>query len=99
MTSVGRTLTAARLESGRGVGDLADATRIRATVIEAIERDEFNVCGADVYARGHVKALAAQLGLDPAQLAASYDEQQGVSQRESVADAGGGRRSRWLRRG
>jgi hypothetical protein len=98
VTSVGKTLTAARLASGRGVGDLSEATRIRGTLIEAIERDDFDACGADVYARGHVKALAQQLGLDPAQLMERYDEQRGIGQGECSLGTADRRLLRWPRR-
>ena len=47
------------------VDDLAERTRIRPHVIEAIEVDDFSSCGGDVYARGHLRALARVLGVDP----------------------------------
>jgi cytoskeleton protein RodZ len=98
VTSVGKTLTAARLASGRGIDDLSEATRIRGTLIEAIEHDNFDACGADVYARGHVKALAVKLGLDPAPLIERYDEQRGVRRVEHPLETAGRRRLRWPRR-
>jgi hypothetical protein len=43
-------------------------------VIEAIEVDDFGPCGGDFYARGHLRSLAAVLGLDPEPLVRSFDE-------------------------
>lgn len=65
---VGGQLRAARLNAGLSLEQVSDVTKIRATLIDAIERDEFGGCGAAVYARGHVRAIAGVLGLDPAPL-------------------------------
>jgi hypothetical protein len=43
-------------------------------VIEAVEVDDFEPCGGDFYARGHLRTLARVLGIDVAPLLASYDE-------------------------
>lgn len=58
---VGSTLHKARIERGLYIPELVYRTRIRADVIEAIEHNDFSKCGGDVYARGHVRALAAAL--------------------------------------
>ena len=44
--------------------DVAADTRIRATVIEAIEADHFELCGGTVYARGHIRSIARVVGVD-----------------------------------
>ena len=59
---------------GLTVDQLADRTRIRPHVIEAIEVDDFTACGGDFYARGHLRTLARVLGVDVAPLLATYDE-------------------------
>lgn len=59
---------------GMSVDELADRTRIRPSVIEAIEDGDFTPCGGDVYARGHLRMLAGALGIDAAPLLATYDE-------------------------
>jgi len=71
--SIGQTLAAARNEAGLSVDDLSAKTRLRATVIRAIEADDFSLCGGDFYARGHVRTLAGLVGIDPAPLLAEYD--------------------------
>lgn len=77
--TVGQTVERARTAAGMTVAQVAAATRVRATVISAIEKDDFRLCGGDVYARGHLKSIATAVGIDPAELAAHFDEQQGAS--------------------
>lgn len=71
--SIGQTLAAARREAGLSVDDVSAKTRLRATVIRAIENDDFSLCGGDFYARGHLRTLASIVGADPAALLAEYD--------------------------
>jgi cytoskeletal protein RodZ len=70
---IGSRIAAARARVRLSVDDLADRTRIRPHVIEAIEADDFSVCGGDVYARGHLRVLARILGIDPTPLITEYD--------------------------
>jgi cytoskeleton protein RodZ len=39
-----------------------------------MECDDFTDTGGDVYARGHLRAIAAVVGIDPGGLIAAYDE-------------------------
>jgi cytoskeletal protein RodZ len=55
------------------VDDVAADTRIRATVISAIEADRFELCGGTVYARGHIRSIARVVGADAAALIAEFD--------------------------
>lgn len=62
---IGAELARARNAAGLTHAELAERTRIRTAIIQAIERDDFSRCGGDVFARGHVKAIAVALDLDP----------------------------------
>ncbi|WP_248960331.1 helix-turn-helix domain-containing protein [Sphaerisporangium perillae] len=75
--SIGVTLAAARNAAGMTVAQLSGRTRIRETVIYAIERDDFSLCGGDFYARGHVRNIAKVLGLDPDAIVHQFDEEHG----------------------
>ncbi|MFI6903461.1 helix-turn-helix domain-containing protein [Nonomuraea sp. NPDC050394] len=75
--SIGSTLAAARRASGLTVGQLSATTRVREALIYAIERDDFSLCGGDFYARGHIKAIARAVGLDPEAMVHLYDEHHG----------------------
>jgi cytoskeletal protein RodZ len=66
--SVGTVLNTARIGQRRTVEDVSAATRIRPGVVRALERDDYESCGGIVYARGHVRSLAAELRIDPAPL-------------------------------
>jgi hypothetical protein len=70
---VGPPLAAARRRIGLSVDQLADRTRIRPHVIEAIEVDDFGPCGGDFYARGHLRTLARVLGVDVVPLLEAYN--------------------------
>ncbi len=71
---IGPRFAAARERLGLTVDELADRTRIRPHVIEAIEVDDFGACGGDFYARGHLRTLARVLGVEGAPVLATYDE-------------------------
>lgn len=80
--TVGATVARARAAAGMTVAQVAEATRVRGTVISAIEADNFSLCGGDVYARGHLKSIASAVGLDPAEVAAQFDVEQGAARPE-----------------
>ena len=71
---IGPELKAARERLRLSVDQLAERTRIRPHVIEAIEIDDFAPCGGDFYARGHLRTLARVLGVDVTPLLATYDD-------------------------
>jgi hypothetical protein len=70
---IGGALAEARNEAGLTVDQVSERTRIRATIIRAIERDDYAPCGGDFYARGHIRAIARVVGTDPAPLIEQYD--------------------------
>lgn len=78
--SVGTILRTAREHLGLSVADVAERTRIRATLIRDIEADDFSGCGDAFYARGHVRSIATTLGLDPRPLLEQFD----VAQRPAI---------------
>ena len=71
---IGPQLADARRRLSLSVDDLADRTRIRPHVIEALETDDFGPCGGDFYARGHLRTLARVLGVPVTPLLSVYDE-------------------------
>jgi cytoskeletal protein RodZ len=71
--SIGEALTAARESAGLSVEQVAEATRIRRTLVQAIEDDDFTPCGGDFYARGHIRTIAATVGADPKPLLDEFD--------------------------
>jgi len=71
--SVGETLSRARRKRGLSIDDVSADTRIRATLVAAIEADQFDPCGGAVYARGHIRSIARVVGIDPVPLVAEFD--------------------------
>lgn len=72
---IGPVLAGARRRLGLSVDQVAERTRIRPHVIEAVEVDDFAPCGGDFYARGHLRTLARVLGVDAAELVQRYDDE------------------------
>ncbi len=71
--SIGEELAEARRRAGLTVSEVSQRTRIRETIVRAIEADDFAGCGADFYARGFIRAIARAVGADAAPLIRDYD--------------------------
>ena len=69
---VGERITDARRSRGLSIDDVAATTRLRPLTIEAIEDDDFALCGGDSYAIGHLRMIADAVGLDSDDLVAEY---------------------------
>jgi cytoskeletal protein RodZ len=75
--TIGQSLAEARRDAGMTVEAVSTATRVRVPIVQAIEKDDFTRCGGDVYARGHIRAFARAVHLDPAPLVARFDAEHG----------------------
>jgi cytoskeletal protein RodZ len=76
--SIGDTLAQARRQAGLTITQVGQQTRIRESIIAAIEQDDFSPCGGDFYARGHIRSIASVVGIDPVALIREYDEEHGA---------------------
>jgi cytoskeletal protein RodZ len=74
---IGDTLADARRQAGLTITQVSQQTRIRESIIRAIEQGDFTACGGDFYARGHIRSIASVVGIDPAPLIREYDEEHG----------------------
>lgn len=83
--TVGRALRAAREAAGLTVEQVSATTRIRATVVRDLEADRLSSSGGAVYARGHVRALARAIGVDPCPLVERLDRAVGETPRDVEA--------------
>ena len=70
---IGETLAAARHQAGLTVAEVSERTRIRPTIIRAIEDDDYTSCGGDFYARGNIRDIARVVGTDAEPLIREYD--------------------------
>ena len=75
--SIGDTLAEARRQAGLTITQVSRQTRIRESIIRAIEQGDFSACGGDFYARGHIRSIAGAVGVDPVPLIREYDEEHG----------------------
>lgn len=75
MATIGRTLATIRVQAGLTVSELSARTCIREHVLADIEADDFSTCGGDFYARGHLRALSRELGVDSRPLIEWFDHE------------------------
>jgi cytoskeleton protein RodZ len=85
VTSIGQVLAEARTNAGLSVADVSAKTRLRQTIVNAIEADHFEPCGGAIYARGHIRNISAVVGCDAEPLLAMFDAQYG-NPSESLVD-------------
>ena len=76
MTNIGETLRAAREEQALSLDDVVAVTRIRAHFLEALEENNFDALGGQIYVRGFLRNYATFLGLDPDPLLAPFSSQE-----------------------
>ncbi len=69
---IGEALRGAREQQGRTVEEASQATRVRADYLHALENEQFDVLGGDVYAKGFLRTYGRWLGLDPEPLVELY---------------------------
>lgn len=76
--SIGSDLKSARDAAALTLEQVAEKTKLRSSLIAAIERDDFSLCGGEVYARGHIRVLANLYRVDSTYLLEIFDSQFGV---------------------
>jgi transcriptional regulator with XRE-family HTH domain len=94
---IGGRLRRARDERGLSLHDAARLTKLSIGVLKAIERNDFTTLPGGMYRRAYIRTLAAEVGLDPNELAAAYcafheppDQTSALSNRDAAEE-------RWLR--
>jgi cytoskeletal protein RodZ len=85
--SIGATLAAARRHADLSVAEVSQRTRVRENIIQGIEQDDYAACGGDFYARGHIRAIAEAVGIDPRPLIEEFDERWRSAQEITAAEA------------
>jgi cytoskeleton protein RodZ len=73
--SVGAILSEARAAAQMSIRDVAALTKIRASILIAMEADDFSHCGGAVYAKGQVRSIALAVGADPTPILDEFDAQ------------------------
>ncbi|HTJ68813.1 MAG TPA: RodZ domain-containing protein [Actinospica sp.] len=70
--AIGELLQQARIRRRLTAQDVSEHTRITPQTLRLIEAGRFDECGGDVYARGHLRAYAQAVGVDPEPLLEMY---------------------------
>ena len=73
--TVGQDLRQARESAGLSLDDVSRATKLRASILAAMEDDDFSHCGGRVYARGQLRTIAPVVGLDSDAVVAQFDRE------------------------
>lgn len=83
---LGLELAEARTKAGMTVERVSSITKIRAGLIREIEAGDFRGCGGAIYARGHLKAIAMAIGIDPEPIVAAFQARHGVPEDRPVPE-------------
>ena len=62
--SLGALIAKSRTDARLTIEDLAKLTNIPPTLLRDMENNNFKKCGGETYARGHLRNMAAKLGVD-----------------------------------
>src|SRR6476646_7442516 len=84
MNSFGARLKSAREQRGVSLRQIAGATRISMTALEALERDDFSRLPGGIFSRAFIRAYAIEVGLDPEATVAEFLVEQGRHEREAA---------------
>lgn len=69
---IGGRLRIAREHRGMSLRDVAKRTKLSIAVLQAIERNDFASLPGGMFRKAYVRTLAAEVGLDPNEIAADY---------------------------
>ena len=62
--SLGALIAKSRTDARLSIEDLVKVTNIPTTLLRDMENDNFAKCGGETYARGHLRNIAAKVGVD-----------------------------------
>jgi len=74
MKEIGRELRQAREERGWELADVASRTMVALKHLQALEAGNWEVFSGEVYLKGALRKYAAEVGLDPRQVVAWYED-------------------------
>lgn len=79
--TIGEALREARENVALSIEDLAERTSIRSGLIKEMEKNNFQNCGGDTYARGHIRNIAAILKVRPDDFIEMYNQEHSTQRR------------------
>ena len=72
-TGIGRALRSAREHRGKSLEEAGRETRVRTDYLGALENEDFDALGSDVYVRGFLRSYAKYLGLNHEKVVSAYE--------------------------
>jgi cytoskeletal protein RodZ len=79
--TLGSTIRDAREAARLSLESLSESTSIRMGLLTEMENNNFSHCGGDTYARGHLRNIAAKVGIDPKVFIDLYNEEHSTEHR------------------
>ena len=79
--TLGSTIRDAREAARLSIEQLSETTSIRIGLLTEMENNNFAHCGGDTYARGHLRNIAAKVGIDPQVFIDVYNEEHSTEHR------------------
>jgi cytoskeleton protein RodZ len=79
--TLGRTIRDAREAARLSIESVSGSTSIRIGLLTEMENNNFSHCGGDTYARGHLRNIAAKVGIDPQVFIDLYNEEHSTEHR------------------
>jgi len=79
--TLGSTIRDAREAARLSLESLSETTSIRMGLLTEMENNNFSHCGGDTYARGHLRNIAAKVGIDPKVFIDLYNEEHSTEHR------------------
>ena len=74
-SDIGGRVRLAREQRGLTLGDAARLTKLSTGVLRAIEQNDFASLPAGMYRKAYLRTVAAEVGLDPLEIATDYQTQ------------------------
>ena len=79
--TLGSTIRDAREAAHLSIESLSESTSIRMGLLNEMENNNFSHCGGDTYARGHLRNIAARVGINPQVFLDLYNEEHSTEHR------------------
>ena len=79
--TLGSTIRDAREAARLSIESLSESTSIRIGLLSEMENNNFSHCGGDTYARGHLRNIAAKVGINPHVFIDLYNEEHSAEHR------------------
>lgn len=87
---IGGRVRQAREQRGLSLGDTARLTKLSTSVLRAIEQNDFARLPGGMYRKAYLRTVAAEVGLDPLEIAADYETRYDAPVESAITAAGMG---------